>query len=75
MPDTSSLSVGQALGRWVLFTLAFLAGGGVAAGLTALGYEWITGNEYARELYALVFGLSGYIAYRLAQRVMDTTAA
>lgn len=74
MPDLSSLSAGQAFGRWILFTLIVLASGGTAAGLTALGYEWISGNEYARELYALVFGLSGYIAYQLAQRVMENPA-
>jgi hypothetical protein len=75
MPDSSSLSTSQAFGRWVLFTLIVLASGGTAAGLTALGYEWISGDEYARELYALVFGLSGYIAYRLAQQVIDGPAS
>lgn len=59
----------------MLFTLVFLAGGGVAAGLTALGYELIIGDEYARALYALVFGLSGYIADTLARQVVTNAAS
>lgn len=52
-----------------------LATGGVAAGLTALGYELMIGDEYTRELYALVFGLSGYIACPLARQVVTNAAS
>lgn len=47
----------------------------MAAGLTALGYELIIGDEYARALYALVFGLSGYIADTLARQVVTNAAS
>lgn len=65
------ISAGRALLRWIIFTLIFLLAGGIAAGLTALGYEWIVRDEYAGELYAIIFTASGYIAYRLAERVVD----
>lgn len=70
MANESSLSAGQALGRWILYVIIFIGGGGLAAGLSALGYEWIVQGEYAREIYAIIFGVSGYVAYRLAERVM-----
>jgi hypothetical protein len=65
------ISAGRALLRWFIFTLVFILAGGIAAGLTALGYEWVVQNEYAHELYAIIFTASGYIAYRLAERVVD----
>lgn len=63
------LSAGHAVLRWIIFTLAFILAGGVAAGLTALGYEWIVQDEYSRELYAIIFTAGGYFAYRLTERV------
>lgn len=57
--------------RWVLYVIVFIGGGGLAAGFSALGYEWIVQDEYARELYAIIFGVTGYIAYRLTERVME----
>lgn len=69
MPDPSPLSTGQALGRWIVYTLLFMLAGGLAAGISALLYEWIVQDTYSAELYAVIFGVSGYIAYRLARRV------
>jgi len=57
--------------RWALYVVVFIGGGGVAAGLSALGYEWVVQDEYARELYAIIFGVTGYIAYRLTSRVVE----
>ncbi len=70
MPD-APLTAGHALLRWFIYTLVFILAGGVASGLTALGYKWIIRGEYAHELYAIIFTAGGYIAYRLTERVMD----
>lgn len=70
MPDRSPLSAGQAIGRWIVYTLLFMLAGGLAAGISALLYEWIVQEPYSAELYAVIFGVSGYIAYRLARGVM-----
>lgn len=72
MPDRSSLSPGQALGRWVLYVLVFLLGGGVAAGISAMAYEAISQSSNPVGLYAVVFAVSGFIAYQLAERVVNT---
>ena len=72
MPESNSLCVGQALGRWVLYVLVFILGGGIAAGASALTYESIAGAENPVGLYAVIFAAGGIIAYRLAERVMDS---
>lgn len=70
MSESSSLSVGQALVRWVLYVLVFVFAGGVAAGASALAYESIAGTQNPIGLYAVIFAASGFIAYRLAGRVL-----
>jgi hypothetical protein len=71
MPEPKSLSVGQALGRWVLYVIVFLVAGGVAAGASALIYESIAGAQNPVGLYGVIFAASGFIAYRLTERVLD----
>jgi hypothetical protein len=71
MSDQSSLTAGQALGRWVLHVLVFIIAGGVAAGASALAYESISQAENPVGLYGVIFAASGVIAYRLTERVLD----
>jgi NhaP-type Na+/H+ and K+/H+ antiporter len=72
MPDSSSLSVGQALGRWILHMVVFMVSGGLAAGLSALAYEAIAQTQNPMGLYAVIFAAGGLIAYRLTERVLDS---
>ena len=71
MSDQSSLSVGQALGRWVLHVVLFVLAGGLAAGLSALAYESIAQAQNPVGLYGVIFAAGGIIAYRLSERVLD----
>jgi hypothetical protein len=69
------LSIGRALGLFVLYVFVFALGGGIGAGVPALLFELITEQDLARGdhfmLYAIMFGVTGFIAYRLAQRVVE----
>jgi hypothetical protein len=71
MPDSSPLSAGQALGRWVLHVVIFLLAGGSAAGLSALAYESVAQAQNPVGLYGVIFAAGGLIAYRLTERVLD----
>lgn len=71
MSDSSSLSIGQALGRWVLHIFVFLLAGGTAAGVSALGYEMISQAQNPIGIYGIIFAAGGIIAYRLTERVLD----
>lgn len=71
MSDQSSLSVGQALARWVLHVVIFLLAGGLAAGVSALAYESLAQAENPVGLYGVIFAVGGVIAYRLTKRVLD----
>ncbi|MFB6247982.1 MAG: hypothetical protein ABEL97_05365 [Salinibacter sp.] len=71
MPDQSPLSVGQALGRWVLHMVLFILAGGTAAGLSALAYESVAQAQNPVGLYGVIFAVGGLIAYRLTERVLD----
>lgn len=71
-PARRPLSVGRAIGLYVIYLVAFVFGGGLGAGLPTLAFEGITGRGYETEvLYAVMFGVTGFIAYRLAQRVAE----
>lgn len=72
MSDSSSLSVGEALGRWILHVLVFILAGGIAAGGSALGYEMIAQTQNPIGLYAVIFAAGGLIAYRLTERVLNS---
>lgn len=71
MSDRSSLSAGQALGRWILHVFVFILAGGVAAGLSALAYQAIANTKTPLGIYAVIFAASGFFAYRLTERVVD----
>jgi len=72
MSDSSSLSVGQALGRWFVHVFVFIVAGGFAAGVSALAYEAIAQTQNPIGLYAVIFAAGGLIAYRLTERVLDS---
>lgn len=71
MSDQSSLSIGQALGRWVLHVVIFLLAGGLAAGGSALAYESVSQTQNPVTVYAVIFAAGGLIAYRLTERVLN----
>lgn len=71
MSDTSSLSISQALGRWVLHVLVFILAGGTAAGVSAVAYEAIAQAQNPVGIYGVIFAAGGIIAYRLTQRVLQ----
>lgn len=73
MSDRSSLSIGQAFGRWILHVIIFILAGGLAAGLSALTYESVSQAENPVGLYGVVFAAGGLIAYRLTERVLDSS--
>ena len=64
------MSVGKAIGFWAIYVLVFVAFGGIGAGLTALIFEGLLQDAFTDALYAIVFGVTGYMAYRLCQRVL-----
>ena len=66
MPDAPP-SLGRALFLWLVLSVVFVVGGGVGAGVTALLYEWIFGDQFGNTLYAVIFGGFGLIAYRTAR--------
>ena len=70
-PARGPLSAGRALGLYVAYTLAFAVGGGLAAGIMAFVFESISGEGSAAQVYAISFGVCGWIAYRLAARVAE----
>lgn len=71
MSDQSSLSIGQALGRWVLHVVIFVLSGGLAAGVSALAYESVSQTQNPVAVYAVIFAAGGLIAYRLTERVLN----
>jgi len=71
MSDSSSLSVGQAVGRWLLHSLVFVLAGGLAAGISSLVYERISSAQNDIVVYGLVFAASGWIAYQQSKRILD----
>lgn len=56
---------------WVAYSVAFAVGGGLGAGVPAGLFLLTTGESYDATLYAITFGVTGFIAYRLAQRVAE----
>jgi len=73
MSNPSSLSIGQALGRWLLHTTVFIAAGGLAAGVSSLVYESVSAAQNNVVVYGVVFAASGWIAYQLSQRVVGAS--
>jgi len=71
MSDSSSLSVGQAVGRWILYTIVFIAAGGLSAGVSSLVYESLSAAQNDVIVYGVVFAASGWIAYQLSKRTIE----
>ena len=74
-PDMSRppLGAARALVLFVVYTAVFAIGGGLAAGIMAFVFEAVSGSggDYDDVVYAITFGVTGFIAYRLAQRVAE----
>ena len=69
--DPQPLTPARALVLYVIYTVVFAVGGGLAAGIMALVFEAVSPGGYDDVLYAITFGVTGVIAYRLAQRVAE----
>ena len=65
------VTAGRAVLLFVLYAVAFAVGGGLAAGIMALVFDAFASESYTPEVYAVTFGVTGFIAYRLAQRVAE----
>lgn len=63
------LSVARAATLWLIYAVVFAVAGGLGAGIPAFLFELVTGNPYDNTLYAIMFAVTGYIAYRLARHV------
>lgn len=70
-PRPRSVTAGRALGLFVLYTVSFAVGGGLAAGIMAFVFDLAAKGSYDSNLYAITFGVTGFIAYKLAQRVAE----
>ena len=69
--DRRPITPVRALILYVVYTVVFAVGGGLAAGIMALVFEAASPQGYDPAVYAITFGVTGYIAYRLAQRVAE----
>ena len=70
-PTPRPVTLARALVLFVIYSVAFAVGGGIGAGIPALLYELVATGEPDPVLYAIMFGATGYIAYRLARRVAE----
>lgn len=73
MSTPRRLAPSRALVLFVVYAVVFALGGGLAAGVMVLVFAQIGGGdmENASQVYAISFGVCGWIAYRLAQRVAE----
>lgn len=65
------LTIGRAVVLFAVYTVVFAVGGGLAAGIMMLVFEAVTDAGDPGQVYAIAFGVCGYIAYRLAHRVAE----
>ena len=70
-PAPRPVTAGRAVVLFVLYTVVFAVGGGVAAGIMAFVWNAFGPQETDSVVYAITFGISGFIAYKLAQRVAE----
>jgi|GEM_PF-2848048 len=73
-PDTvrRPITAGRAVVLYVIYTIVFAVGGGLAAGIMAMVFFQLSGGvESVTQVYAITFGVCGWIAYRLAHRVAE----
>ena len=61
----------RAIVLFVIYTVCFAVGGGLAAGIMAFVFEAVSSEPYDPNVYAITFGVTGFIAYRLARRVAE----
>ncbi|MAQ95027.1 hypothetical protein B1759_11255 [Rubrivirga sp. SAORIC476] len=71
LPAPRPVTPVRALVLFVVYTVAFALGGGLAAGIMAFVFEAVSTEGYDPTVYAITFGVTGFIAYRLAQRVAE----
>jgi hypothetical protein len=67
-------SVLSAAGLWALYVVVFALAGGIAAGIMAWAFELLTATGFTDTLYSVCFGVTGYIAYRLARDTVEARA-
>ena len=60
---------------WAGFFLLFLFFGGLGAGLSAEGYELVTSAEFSSTLYAVIFGVGGWMAVQLVREGRSSSGA
>ncbi len=70
-PARTPLTPARAVVLFVIYTVVFAIGGGLAAGIMAFVFEAIARDGYDPNVYAITFGVTGFIAYRLARRVAE----
>ena len=71
-PDPRPVTAARAVVLGVVYSVVFALAGGIGAGVPAFLFEAVTGGEgYDDTLYAIMFGVTGYIGYRLARRVAE----
>ena len=70
-PDPRPVTPVRAVILFVAYTVVFAVGGGLAAGIMAFVFEAASAEAYDPTVYAITFGVTGFIAYRLAQRVAE----
>ena len=61
----------RAVGLWMLYSVVFAVTGGLGAGIPAFLFDAAGFTAYDDTLYAIMFGITGFIGYRLAQRVAE----
>ena len=70
-PSPRPITPVRALVLYVVYTVVFALGGGLAAGIMALVFDAASPEGTDPAVYAITFGVTGFIAYRLAQRVAE----
>ena len=54
---------------------AYIFFGGLGAGLSAEGFELVIGAEFSSTLYAVIFGVGGWMAVQLVREGGSSSAA
>ena len=70
-PRPRPVTPGRAAVLWIVYSVVFAVGGGLGAGVPAYLFDALGFTGYDETLYAVTFGITGFIAYRLAQRVAE----
>ena len=70
-PRPRPVTAARAVGLWIVYSVVFAIGGGLGAGIPAFLFTALGFTGYDDTLYAIMFGITGFIAYRLAQRVAE----